>query len=363
MSNETSQPIIVASTDEQIVLLDELRLLIQETAQFHNDSELKLVLQEASFNLGLLAKRLRFSKQRFVLAVIGLSNVGKSTLLNALLGEDVAPRKNGPWTAAPIEFERGDQWEVAVIGRTTYRQKRWQCGTPDQVRDRLDEVAAGSGGEISQHVRKIIVRAPIELLNDGLVLADTPGFGAAQPDAQISTHEQTLKDYLEREVSQLFWVVLAEQGIGKTEKEFYDRYLVNACLDILVNGAEDWDANDRARFEQRFLPSFKTPPPVHWVSGLRGLQARQAKDARAFEVSGVHHLEQTIRGLARLDSAGALQTEARDVAAYLRDFRDSRRRDLSVWWRPDSWQRWLARTPSCNGLKEILAAILQQQPK
>ena len=350
---------MVASTD-QIRLLDELRLLVQETHGYHAEPEIRAALTELSANLNLLAHRLRCS-ERFVLAVIGLSNVGKSTLLNALLGHDLAPRRNGPWTAAPIEFERGERWEVAMLRRDSIRRDHHVCQSATEVQERLGVLAAGSGSEVSQRVKKVVVKAPIELLSDGLVLADTPGFGAAQTGATRNGHALALQDYLQREVSQVFWVVLAEQGIGKTEKAFHDEHLAGVCHDILITGAEDWDTRDRERFEERFRPFFgNRAPRMHWISGLRGLKARDTGDAQALEASGIARLEHTIRNLAKVDVTHALQAEASDTAAFFMAYRDPRRRRLKDWWRPDSWQRWLQRGAACNGLKEKLVQQLSQ---
>lgn len=350
----------MSASADQAGLLDEFRILVQETHGYHTEPEIRAALTELSANLDLLAHRLR-SSERFVLAVIGLSNVGKSTLLNALLGHDLAPRRNGPWTAAPIEFERGERWEVAMLRRDSIRRDHHVCETAAEVQVRLGAMAAGSGGEASQRVKKVVVRAPIELLSDGLVLADTPGFGAAQTGAAGNSHALALQDYLQREVSQVFWVVLAEQGIGKTEKAFHDEHLAGVCHDILITGAEDWDARDRIRFEERFRPFFgNRAPRMHWISGLRGLEARQAGDALALEASGIAALEHTIRNLAKVDVKHALHAEAGDVVAFFKAYRDASRRRLKDWWRPDSWQRWLQRAPVCNGLKEDLAEQLCQ---
>ena len=50
----------------------------------------------------------RLSQGRFHLAVLGQVKRGKSTLLNALLGEDVLPSSVVPLTAIPTFIQYGD---------------------------------------------------------------------------------------------------------------------------------------------------------------------------------------------------------------------------------------------------------------
>ena len=86
----------------------------------------------------------------------------------------------------------------------------------------------------SRQCTRVVVELDHELLSHGLVLADTPGFGAAQLGEHTDSHEQAVLAYLQETVSQVFWVVLGEQGIGQREREFYDRFLRDLCDDIIV---------------------------------------------------------------------------------------------------------------------------------
>jgi hypothetical protein len=198
----------------------------------------------------------------------------------------------------------------------------------------------------------VVVEAPIPLLTSGLVIADTPGFGAAQSAAADGSHEAALKKYLRDDVSQVFWVVLAEQGIGSREKSFHDAFFGEVCDDIVVTGCDDdWTMHDRERFRRRFADSFESRMPrFHFVSGLEGLRARQTNDVTGLEKAGITHLEARVRELA--DCQGRLVAKqdallqlSEDLRCWLTDYRDSRHGRLKTWWRPDSWSRWAACMP------------------
>ena len=232
---------------------------------------------------------------------------------------------------------------------------------------RLSQLADDSGAEASRRIRKVEVRIAHPLLQNGLVIADTPGFGAAQDEAAAGSHEDALKQYLQREVSQVFWVVLAEQFIGSREKQFHGKFFAEMCDDIVVTGCEDWEQNDRERFRRRYAEALgQRLPRFHFVSGLRGLKARNAADAAGLEAAGITLLESRIRELA--DPVGrtaslrqTLCELAHDLSFWLREYRDERGSSLSRWWRPDSWDRWKYNVPPSD-LKETLTQALEKKP-
>jgi GTP-binding protein EngB required for normal cell division len=354
-------------SDQLRLVVDELLMLCKETADFQQDPEVRAILKEAMQALAATRHRLNVSAHRYVVAAVGLTNVGKSTLLNALLGDDLAPRRNGPCTAAPIEFVFGDALRVTVYYRQELRRPTWLCQTNQAVHERLSALADDAGAEVSRSIRKVLVEVPMPLLKSGLVLADTPGFGAAQVGQADGSHDMAVKQYLLDDVSQVFWIVLAEQGIGKREKVFYDKFFADVCDDVVVTGSEDWSAMDRDRFRRHFSDCFQRRMPVfHFASGIKGLEARQANSQKGLEAAGIVALETRIRELA--DTGGrmaALQDSLCqllvDLRFWLSEFDRSHAKQGAAWWRPDSWSRWqdLAET---NAFAQQLTALLEEEP-
>ena len=130
--------------DQLTPVVDELLMLCKETAEFQDRQEVRTILLETMRALAVMRHRLNVSGHRYVVAAVGLTNVGKSTLLNALLGDDLAPRRNGPCTAAPIEFVFGDQLRVTAHYRQRLRRPSWVCPTTQILHERLSALADDS---------------------------------------------------------------------------------------------------------------------------------------------------------------------------------------------------------------------------
>jgi hypothetical protein len=347
------------------VLLDELLILVHETEQFHTNRAVASVFGDARRSLNTIRLRVMRACGRHVVAVVGLTNVGKSTLLNALLGAEFAPRCNRPCTSIPIEFGHGPDLKVMVYHEERLERPCWRFDDPRDVRKCLEKLTDGDEIASRGAVRRIEVTLPHPLLVGGLVISDTPGFGAGQPGDAAGTHEAALMSYLKRDVTQVFWVVLADQGIGQREVRFRDQFFADVCDDLVVTGCEDWDPEDRARFRRRFAACLGERIPVfHFVSGLRGLEARRDADDRALEDAGIVELERRIRELS--DPEGRLRSVeqdlvrlSEDLAYWLSRYRDDRGRPLATWWRPDSWSRWVAGSSSIP-LKALLDGQLEQ---
>jgi hypothetical protein len=186
------------------------------------------------------------------------------------------------------------------------------------------------------------------ILDDELILADTPGFGAGEVDGMQSNHEESLRRYLKDEVTRVFWVVMGNQALGAREKHFHDEYFASLCDDVVVTGCEDWEPNDRRRFEQRYEDLFgRRRPHFHFVSGKLGLSARQTNDLDQLELSGVESLEKRLHKVRRAAMDGSdwnenLQVHVDDLCRWLAaSTRNPGQFGRSVW-RPDSWLRWHA---------------------
>ncbi|HVZ88012.1 MAG TPA: dynamin family protein, partial [Polyangia bacterium] len=139
-----------------------------------------------------------------LIAVMGEFNVGKSSLVNALCGEEVAPTGVTPTTATINVLRYGERPEARVIH---------QDGTARSIA--AADVAAfltGLRDADAAEVRSVEIFLPVEALRR-VEIVDTPGLNSIRPE-----HERVARDFL-RDADAIVWVFAAGQAAKATERE------------------------------------------------------------------------------------------------------------------------------------------------
>lgn len=112
----------------------------------------------------------RLSRSRFNVSVLGEFKRGKSTFINAMLGDDVLPTGVLPLTAVATEVAFGERG--ATVVHTDGR--RYDI----KLAELADFVTEERNPENQRQVARVEVRVPVDLLEPGVVLVDTPGIGS-----------------------------------------------------------------------------------------------------------------------------------------------------------------------------------------
>jgi predicted GTPase len=113
----------------------------------------------------------RISEGRFYVACIGQFKRGKSTLINALIGDPVLPVGFIPVTAVPTVVRFGDRRRARIQVRDGF----WQ---DIGVSDLNQYVSEEFNPENTKGVRGVEVFVPSPLLAEGMCFVDTPGLGS-----------------------------------------------------------------------------------------------------------------------------------------------------------------------------------------
>jgi hypothetical protein len=126
-----------------------------------------------------LAGRLRVAIARTarpatIICVVGEFKQGKSSLVNALLGQHVCPVDDDLATSAITLVRQGDEPAVEVRRRVDNELVVEQV-PPDEIADSVTEFG---NPENAKNVERVDVSAPSPLLADGLCIVDTPGMGS-----------------------------------------------------------------------------------------------------------------------------------------------------------------------------------------
>jgi tetratricopeptide (TPR) repeat protein/GTP-binding protein EngB required for normal cell division len=138
-----------------------------------------------------------------LVAVMGEFNAGKSSFVNALAGEEVAPTGVTPTTATVNVLRYGPAPAARVIGH--------DGSARDLPAADIARVVTSLDGEAARAVRLVEIFLPVETLRR-VEIVDTPGLNSIRPE-----HERVARDFLQ-EADAIVWVFGIGQAAKATEK-------------------------------------------------------------------------------------------------------------------------------------------------
>lgn len=259
---------------------------------------------------GIRTQQARLRSQTLQVVVAGAMKQGKSTLLNAMLGETVLPSKpTKPWTAVPI--------------RVLYdKARRAECypkdgAEPEKLSLEVDPLAvlrrvATLDGDSDDTDRQSIsyervdVYWPAKLCEKDVVLIDTPGFDEYGVGGR-QRKQETWKN-LEQQADAVLLVLDCDSISNQTNFEALNRLLSSvvdrASLFVVANQADliaqrcggDIEAVDETKeYIRNALASLGVPlDRIFFTSALEALNARRDHEPDALEQSGVPDLEKAL---------------------------------------------------------------------
>jgi small GTP-binding protein len=182
-------------------------------------------------NLKRLIDKLRTN--RFNLVVMGAFKRGKSTLINALLGEAVLPTAIVPLTSVVTILGYGEQLDIQVH----FHNGETRRISPNEMADYITEK-----GNPKNHkgVREVEIAYPSDYLKDGVRIIDTPGVGS------VYTHNTDVAYNYLSQVDAAIFVVTVDPPLSLAEQEFLKdiREYVHKLFFVL-NKIDYVDAADR----------------------------------------------------------------------------------------------------------------------
>jgi len=261
----------------------------------------------------------KLDDERFRILVLGEMKRGKSTLINALLGEEVLPTAAIPCTALIQEIRWGEQ-PRALLHFHHPLPRPLPAGLPPEVRAhlaragdspappleipiaKLREVAAVRDPESRPAARagmtaeppysKIEIFWPLSLCRNGIEIIDSPGLNENAIRARITG------EYI-AEVDAILFVLACSSPGGATEMRVIDHDLRGAghqYLFFVCNRFDEVRPRDRARlvaFGRKKLGGHTElgEAGVCFVSAQQALDGRLRGDAALLEESGLPALE------------------------------------------------------------------------
>jgi len=123
----------------------------------------------------------RVSEGRFYVACIGQFKRGKSTLLNALIGQAVLPTAVVPVTSVPTIIRHGER----PAARVRFQSAAWTDIPVSAVEEYVSE---GKNPENAKGVAGVEIFVSSPLLETGMCFVDTPGLGSVFAGNTAATH-------------------------------------------------------------------------------------------------------------------------------------------------------------------------------
>ena len=235
----------------------------------------------------------RLNEGRFHLAILGQFKRGKSTLLNAFLGEAILPTSVVPLTAIPTFVEYGQERKITIRYHDNRPPEEYSNKSLDEINKILEAVVTEEGNpENHLGVLQVEILHPAPILKHGVVLIDTPGIGST-----FTHNTQATLNFLPQCDAALF-VVSADPPLAEVESQFLQDVFPKVSQLFFIFNKIDY-LNDREKeaavgFFKKVLKQ-KIPSaeeyPIFCVSARMGLDSKMSNDPSLWGQSGIDKVE------------------------------------------------------------------------
>lgn len=262
--------------------------------------------EKASGKLGLDADQedIKIASQNlrqgvFRLLVLGDMKRGKSTFLNALIGENLLPSDVNPCTALLTVLKYGQEKKVTIYYKGERRPEQIDFVTfkqnytidPDEAKQLEAEKKTAF-----PDVNYAVVEYPLPLLEKGIEIVDSPGLNDTEARNELSLN------YINNCHAILF-VLRASQPVTLEERRYLDNYIKGRGLTVffLING---WDEireglidpdnlQELQEAEEKLRRVFRTN-----LTEACQIEGVDLYNERVFEISSLHALRRRVKNAA-----------------------------------------------------------------
>ena len=251
----------------------------------------ELLAGDASAQARLTAAEERLDEPLRV-ALAGKIKAGKSTLLNAFLGERVAPTDTGECTRVVTWYRHGTVPRVTVVPRSGKPR-------PQPVRRVDGRLVLTTGGLAIEDVERIDVHWPAPALKD-LTLVDTPGLASLSEELSLQSAAALTPD---DSVSLVDAVVYLMRHLHATDAQFLEAFRdsqsvpnLSAMTLVVLSRADEVGSGriDALLSAARVAQRYRTDPAVRAlcldVVPVAGLLAESGRTLRQVEFEALREL-------------------------------------------------------------------------
>ena len=257
-----------------------------------------------------LARKL--SEDRFQVVVMGEFKRGKSSLINALLGQALLPVAAVPLTSVVTVVRQGAATRAFVEFQGGHRRET-------AVGSIVEFVSEERNPKNEKRVERVVVETSADFLADGTILVDTPGAGS------VYRHNTEVAQKYMPEADAVILVLSVDPPISQTEVEFLHSvrrwvkklFIVQNKIDYL----EPSDLKASLAFTGKVLAEAlgQSEATLIPISAKQALQARQNGDPALLSASGLEQLENRLRSFLAAEKGEVLSQAVASRAAAIID--------------------------------------------
>jgi len=249
----------------------------------------------------------RLASTRFHLAVLGQFKRGKSTLLNALIGEELLPSAIVPVTSVPTFLSWGPKRLIRVFFLDGHTQESSPESTEDANAFLSCYVTESNNPRNHLGVGRVEVEHPSPLLQKGVVFIDTPGIGST-----FEYNTEATINFLPQCDAALF-LVSADPPITQVEIEFLKAVRANVVRTLFLMNKVDYLSDNELREAVEFFKTvlqeqvgLDSSEPVFSISARLGLESKLKGDDLRWVESGMSDVEGYLTNFLNEEKANTL---------------------------------------------------------
>ena len=254
----------------------------------------------------------RLADDRFNLMLVGRFSRGKSTLINAILGQAYLPTGILPLTSVITTVRYGSRPRVVLNFGNSRLHPEIQLS---QLAEYVTQQA--NPGNVKE-LAYAEIELPVELLRRGLFFVDSPGLGSA-----ISENTETTERFFP-EADAFVLITSYDSPLSEEEGRALQRIRqADRVLFVIVNKHDTVTPAERGEVlgfvkERLAEYSFSREPQIFSVSARQALEGKVSRRDELVDASGIHQFEEALLNFLIEERAEAfLVTMHERISAFL----------------------------------------------
>lgn len=237
---------------------------------------------------GLMETRTKLEEEAFNLVILGQFKRGKSTLINALLGEKILPTAIVPLTSVVTILRYGPQLKVEVHYLDERKQEVQLADLPGYITERENP-------RNQKGVKEVTVFYPSTYLKGGVRIIDTPGAGS------VYSHNTDVAYAYLPYVDAAIFVTSADPPLSNSEHQFLTdiRSFVDKLFFILnkIDQVSEADREEALEFTTRIIEENvgKGRVKMHPLSARMALDGKRQGDNGLLQASLLPDFERRLQ--------------------------------------------------------------------